>query len=226
MKRIITLILLLASLSSLANRNYCRVSEDGKSLVQAPDWLTVHYSVTNVEWRAEYAELPADRDPTEEELKPVREWAETNIVLKTRVTFAPKDADYLAEGWYRKRVQPPAPPEGKVLKDTCYAVDGKYAVAVYTYEDAPAPVPAPVRYSKKKFDLALAKRGMYAQFLAWSESVEAIPNSGLTVAKLLSDSTWMQSDDAEFLAVKAVAEQKFGKETLDAVLKESEDSEW
>lgn len=98
---------------------------------------------------------------------------------------------------------------------------------VPVHEPEPVPELEPVkRYSKKRFDLALAKRGIFAAFDAWATSTEVVPGSGLTVARVLADSWYMSSDDEEFLSLKAVAEAQFGAERIADVLAESEDEEW
>ena len=91
----------------------------------------------------------------------------------------------------------------------------------------PEPVPAPPkRYSKKRFSLALAKRGIFSAFDTWADATEVIPGSGLTVKRVLADSWYMSDSDDEFKAVKTVAEAKFGAERIAEVLAESEDEEW
>ena len=90
----------------------------------------------------------------------------------------------------------------------------------------PAPPPPPKRYSKKKFSLALAKRGIFSAFDAWADATEVIPGSGLTVKRVLADSWYMSDGDDEFKAVRAVAEAKFGADRIAEVLAESEDEEW
>ena len=97
------------------------------------------------------------------------------------------------------------------------------------YEFLPIPTPEPVppsprRYSRKKFYLALARRDVYTQFKAWAESADVL--NGLTVWELLQVSTYLQSDDPEFVALKTVADATFGAELIDSVLVESEDEEW
>lgn len=97
------------------------------------------------------------------------------------------------------------------------------------YEFLPIPTPEPVppspkRYSRKKFYLALARRNVYTQFKAWAEAANVL--NGLTVWELLQVSTYLQSDDQEFVAMKTVADATFGAELIDAVLAESEDEEW
>jgi len=99
----------------------------------------------------------------------------------------------------------------------------------YSIQDVPEPEPVPAppkRYSKKKFSLALAKRGIFAAFDAWADATEVIPGSGLTVKRVLADSWYMSDADDEFKAVRAVAEAQFGADRIAEVLAESEDEEW
>lgn len=56
-------------------------------------------------------------------------------------TSVPTEAEYNAAGWYWNGIQPPEPPEGKVVETTTYRVDTaeNMVVADYTYVDAPPP---------------------------------------------------------------------------------------
>lgn len=80
------------------NKNFCRPSQDGKSLEIAP------------------------------------------VILPPK-TSAPTEEEYNEAGWFLNAVQPPSPPEGKVVSDTSYVYDPDYnaVVAVYTYSDPPLP---------------------------------------------------------------------------------------
>lgn len=88
----------------------------------------------------------------------------------------------------------------------------------------PAPPPQPKRYSKMKFVLALAKRGMLAEWDEFAAKTEVMP--GLTVGRLFSEATWLQSNDDNFGAVLKAADFVFGTDTINAALDESEDEEW
>lgn len=92
------------------------------------------------------------------------------------------------------------------------------------YEDRELP-PRIVRWSKRKFVLALATRKLYTRFCEWADSVEAIPGSGLTISALLGQSTFMRSDDANLTAVIGTARKLFGADIVDEILAESEDNE-
>lgn len=99
------------------------------------------------------------------------------------------------------------------------------------YEFLPIPEPEPVqpqpkRYSKKRFSLALAKRGIFSAFDEWADATEVIQGSGLTVKRVLADSWYMSEEDDEFKAIRVVAEAKFGADRIADVLAESEDEEW
>ena len=65
---------------------------------------------------------------------------------------APTEAQYNAAGWYRKAIEPPTPPEGKMVASVRYAIEDNRLVAIYTYEDAPTPVKV---YDLYKIVLAL-----------------------------------------------------------------------
>lgn len=88
----------------------------------------------------------------------------------------------------------------------------------------PAPPPPPKRYSKMKFVLALAKRGMLAEWDEFAAKTEVMP--GLTVGRLFSEATWLQSNDDNFGEVLKAADFVFGTDTINAALDESEDEEW
>lgn len=98
----------------------------------------------------------------------------------------------------------------------------------YEFVDIPEEVnlPQPKRYSKKRFSLALAKRGIFSAFDAWADATEVIPGSGLTVKRVLADSWYMSDADDEFKTIRGVAEERFGTDKIAEVLAESEDEEW
>lgn len=62
------------------------------------------------------------------------------VILPPR-TNAPTEEEYNDAGWFRNAVQPPVPPEGKVLESTIYVYDAEEnaVVAQYTYADPPPP---------------------------------------------------------------------------------------
>lgn len=97
--------------------------------------------------------------------------------------------------------------------------------AIYAVYDERELPPRIVRWSKRKFVLALATRKLYTRFCEWADSVEAIPGSGLTISALLGQSTFMQSDDLNLAAVIGAAKELLGAETVDEILAESEDNE-
>jgi len=82
-----------------------------------------------------------------------------------------------------------------------------------------------VRYSKKRLFLALARRGKYRDFEEWTQQAEVIAGSGLTVATLLTQSSYMASDDEDFKTILAVAVQRYGQAMVDELLAESVDVE-
>lgn len=200
----------------LATTLFCRLLSP-TAIAYAPDALVIDYPITNIEWHCEWPEGAAE---------PTKEWATTNITIGHKSVLAPEKPDYLAAGWLKNGVLPPSPKEGMVVASKTYKAQGGEVLAVYEYAPIPVPEPKPVRYSKKKFSLALAKRGIFSAFDSWASSTEVIEGSGLTVSRVLADSWYMSSDDEEFKAVRAVAEAKFGAEAIAAVLAESEDEEW
>ena len=56
-------------------------------------------------------------------------------------TSVPTEAEYNNAGWYYNGIQPPEPPEGKIVETVRYRVDSgeNMVVADYTYVDAPPP---------------------------------------------------------------------------------------
>lgn len=139
---------------------------------------------------------------------------------------APTDEEYRAAGWSKVVVKDAEPSDGQMAKFVKWVENDGTISPVYEYVDLPPEEPRPVRYSKKRFSLALAKRGIFAAFDKWANETEVIEGSGLTVARVLADSWYMSSDDDEFKAVRAVAEAKFGADKIADVLAESEDEEW
>ena len=47
----------------------------------------------------------------------------------------PTESEYNAAGWYRNGIEPPSPPEGKIVTSTRYAISDNKCIAVYEYED-------------------------------------------------------------------------------------------
>lgn len=149
------------------------------------------------------------------------EYAPTWLMTDEGLVVNPSSEQYIAAGWLVNAVTPPQPPEGQMVSATRYVAQDGRVVAVYEYEPIPK---MQKRYSRKRFYLALAKRNVYTSFKAWAEAADVL--NGLTVWELLQVSTYLQSDDAEFVAMKTVADATFGAELIDAVLAESEDEEW
>ena len=153
-------------------------------------------------------------------------FAPTWLKIGDKIVINPADEQYLADGWKRNAVQSPELLDGMVVVSTSYEARDDSIVAVYDYaEDTPS-LPMPKRYSKKRFSLALAKRGIFQAFDEWAGATEVILGSGLTVKRVLADSWYMSDSDDEFKAIKALAEEKFGADRIAEVLAESEDEEW
>lgn len=168
---------------------------------------------------------------------------------------APKDWQYHAANYWELDTTVPTAPDGQYAKPTgiydLVTVQEEHIPAVndegepldpndeykplvkvvrQRYEFLPIPeeveLPQPKRYSKKRFSLALAKRGIFSAFDAWADATEVIPGSGLTVKRVLADSWYMSDADDEFKAIRGVAEAQFGADKIAEVLAESEDEEW
>lgn len=154
------------------------------------------------------------------------EYAPTWLKTDAGIVVNPNDDQYLALGWLKNARNAPETHEGYTARVEGYEARDGQIYAVYAYDAVTPPPTMPKRYSKKRFSLALAKRGIFQAFDAWAEATEVIPGSGLTVKRVLADSWYMSDEDDEFKAVKAVAEAKFGADRIAEVLAESEDEEW
>ena len=132
---------------------------------------------------------------------------------------APTEAEYLAAGWYKNAITPPAPPEGKVVASVIYEVIGmSYVGAIYTYDDAPV---AARTYSKLKLYAALAKAGLWDALEAWlkTQTVEGV--NAWTAFSMAQDLT---EDHPMFGAWCAAAKSALGvtDAEADAILDEAE----
>lgn len=77
---------------------------------------------------------------------------------------APTEAEYNMAGWYRYAVEPPHPPEGKVVSGVTYKIVDNATVAEYSYEDAP---PRVRTFSKFSLWLVLTEMGLWDAFEEW-----------------------------------------------------------
>lgn len=154
------------------------------------------------------------------------EYAPTWLRTDEGIVVNPSDKQYRAAGCLKNARNAPETRDGYVARVEGYEARGWQIYAVYAYDAVTPPPAMPKRYSKKRFSLALAKRGIFQAFDEWAGATEVIPGSGLTVRRVLADSWYMSDSDDEFNAVKAVAEAKFGAERIAEVLAESEDEEW
>lgn len=136
----------------------------------------------------------------------------------------PTDADYAAHGYKVVVRTQPERRDGMVARPAGWTESGDSVVQAWEYADASVQAGRTMRYSRKKFLLALAKRGVYEQFRLWAEATEVL--NGLAAWDLLAVSTYLQSDDPEFTALVEEARGKFGVSVIDEVLSESEDEEW
>ena len=154
------------------------------------------------------------------------EYAPTWLRTDAGIVVNPTDEQYRAAGWFKNARNAPETREGYTARVEGYETRYGQIYAVYAYDAVTPPPAIPKRYSKKRFSLALAKRGIFQAFDEWAGATEVIPGSGLTVKRVLADSWYMSDVDDEFKAVKAVAEAKFGADRIAEVLAESEDEEW
>jgi uncharacterized protein YgbK (DUF1537 family) len=121
---------------------------------------------------------------------------------------APSDAEYNAAGWYRKDIQPPAPPEGKRVASVLYAVSNNKLVAEYTYEDAPVSVKV---YSLYKIVLALKQIEVEVEGQTVTANVPLVEwakANGLYEELVMAGT--IKDDDDDFAAGLAAAKQLLG----------------
>lgn len=98
----------------------------------------------------------------------------------------PSEAEYNAAGWHRNGIEPPSPPEGKIVESTRYEIADNKCVAVYTYADAPKRVRVfstadiiEILMQKELWNDVkhiLESQGMLDIFLATKEIHEDYPN--------------------------------------------------
>lgn len=79
----------------------------------------------------------------------------------------PTEAEYNAAGWYRNGIEPPSPPEGKIVSAISYVIADNKCVAVYTYTDAPKRMRV---FCTADIIEALMQRELWAEARAWIES--------------------------------------------------------
>ena len=206
------------SIFILATTIFCNLVSPTK-IQYAPMTLTIPYEETNIWQEAEWPEFK-EGETIPENVKPIREWSVTNVTTKYRFILNPTANDYLAAGWKYNRISPAESKEGYFSVLDKYAVSNDSVVATYKYEPIPE---KPVRYSKRRFCIALAKYGVYKEVTDWLQATEVIEGSGLTAWTLLSQSEYMESCDDDFKAIYAVSVQRYGKEKMDKILEESID---
>ena len=90
------------------------------------------------------------------------------IVIPPKLT-TPTEEEYNAIGYYRNGIEPPNPPEGKVVSSVHYSIQDNIVVAEYEYEDAPIPVRT---FSKLRLEDELFKRGLLDKLDAFINSQE------------------------------------------------------
>lgn len=99
----------------------------------------------------------------------------------------PTLAEYLAAGWLRNGIEPPAPPPGKVFAGVTYRAAVDCVVADYSYLDAPPPVRT---FSKLRLYAALAQAGFWDTLCAWlkTQTVDGVNAfTAFELAQELSD---------------------------------------
>lgn len=139
-----------------------------------------------------------------------------------RIISAPTQAEYARHGCYPYRPATPERREGYTARVADYEVSNGALIPVWAYDEIPE---TPVTYSKRKFMLAAANAGVYASIKAWMEATEIIEGSGLTAWELLSQSQFLRTDDAEFIALRAAAVAEYGEERVAQILEASVDEE-
>lgn len=140
------------------------------------------------------------------------------VIIPPR-TSAPTEFEYNEAGWYRNSIQPPQPPEGKVVASVAYRYDelNNEVVADYTYKDAPKPVRV---FSKLKLYGALTQAGLWDAFEAWLKTQTINGVNAYTAFSLAQD---LNDENPMFLSVVDDAKQALGvdDETVEAILSAS-----
>lgn len=142
------------------------------------------------------------------------EYAPTWLKTDAGLVINPNEWQYLASGWKRNCVQPPAPPAGQMVAATLYVEQGDSVFAVYDYEPIPR---APRVFSKLYLILALQNRGLYDKFkdlldaagltdlwLAANEISEEFPGFAEYLLQART-ALYLTSDEAEDILAEAVA---------------------
>ena len=153
--------------------------------------------------------------------KPVEEGKKLEYapVILPPKTSAPTEEEYNEAGWFRNAVQPPQPPEGKMLASVTYRYDEEEnaVVADYTYEDAPKPVRT---FSKLKLYGALMQAGLWDSFEAWLKT-QTIGGVNAYIAFSLAQD--LNDENPLFLGVVQEAKTALGvdDETVERILEAS-----
>lgn len=79
----------------------------------------------------------------------------------------PTEVEYNTAGWFRQAIEPPCPPEGKIVTSRRYEIVANKCVAVYTYTDAPQRARV---FSKLKLYVALVQSDLWDELKSWLES--------------------------------------------------------
>lgn len=142
--------------------------------------------------------------------RPINEGAayEHAPVILPPSPHAPTEAEYNAAGWYRKNIQPPSPPEGKMVASVHYAVSDNMLVAEYTYEEIPTHVKT---YSLYKIVLALKQIEVTIDGQTVTANiplVEWAKANGLYEELVMAGT--IKADDDDFAAGLAAAKQLLG----------------
>ena len=134
-------------------------------------------------------------------------------------TGAPTEEDYNEAGWYRNAIEPPNPPEGKIVSSVTYRYDEEEnaVVADYTYEDAPKPVRV---FSKLKLYGALTQAGLWDAFEAWLKTQTINGVNAYTAFSLAQD---LNDENPLFNGVVQEAKTALGvsDEVVEAILEAS-----
>ena len=130
----------------------------------------------------------------------------------------PTEAEYNAIGFFRKAIQPPTPPEGKVVSSVTYLVEDNAVVASYEYEDAPKQVRT---FSKFKLFLALSQAGLWESFEEWLKGQSVLGMNAYTAFSIANDLT---NENSLFLSLLAAVKKDLGvtDDQANAILAASE----
>ena len=113
-------------------------------------------------------------------------YAPEYLIIGKKYVWHPTYQQYIDAGWFELIDEQPTPEEGYyfVRTEKGEMKNGKIYYVYEKREVPPAPPPEPRVFSKLSLTIELAKIQKYQTLLAWLESIEVYPNSGLYLITL------------------------------------------